>query len=285
MEGIQRCGADRRCALERSDVQFQQASTRLNALSISEEQSSEITIVTDEGDTVMLSSRQNAEVDLLTYEHLVCADRGFRGENVQMVDFEAEREFTLAVQGDLNDQELADIQTLLKDLGDMLKAFLTGEDEGDVSLAIAESIDRCGSLSAFKADFEYRVSLGYLNFEAEQLTLARTGSPQRPAPFEAEAASMAKRTREAGVQGHRRLKHLKKFLQVFLKVMHANQVIDTRQVQRGQRVIEKFMNTLQKSADTGEVQPSRLALNRPVAGHAYGTTHTAALEPAVVEAV
>lgn len=320
MEGIQRCGAKHRCAHERPDIQFQQASTQLKVLSIAEEQGSEITIITDDGDTVMLSSRQHAEVNLLTYEHLVCADRGFNRENLQMVDFEADREFTLAVQGDLNDQELADIQALLRDLGGMFKTYLAGEDESDAAAVIAESLDRFGSLSAFTADFEYRVSLSYLNFEAEQLALSRTGGPQRPASLEAQAGigalpapfsadatgaaaadqttvdydepqtgaeavavRMAKRSREAGVQGHRRLRHLKKFLQVLLKVMLSNQILDSGQAQRGQRVIEKFMSALQKPADTGEAPLSRLALNRSIARHAYGAAHAAALDPAVVE--
>lgn len=303
MEGLHSCGAGRGCALDPSDIRFQQTSTRLNALSVSAEQSAEITILTDEGDTVMLSSYEHAEADLLTYEHLSGTRQGYHRQGLQQLDFEAESEFTLAVQGDLNDQERADIQALLQDLGGMLKAFLTGADENGALPEAAGELGRFETLSAFQADFEYRVSMTYFNFEADRLSLRATAEPEQaaaPAPEAAEnpsaapidgdgdeagpvAASMAKRARAFGLHGHRRMTHLERLLKSFLQEMVASQAIDTEQAGRGQSVIERFMDELKRPGADVEARMSRAAFNLQVVRYAYEGTGRALSEPAVVE--
>jgi hypothetical protein len=314
MEGLHRCGAGRSCAPDPSDIHFQQTSTRLNALSVSVEQSAEITILTDEGDTVMLSSREHAEADLLTYEHLSCTRNGYGRQDLQQLDFEAESEFTLAVQGDLNDQEMADIQALLKDLGGMLKAFLTGAGENDSPPEAAGDSERFETLSAFQADFEYRVSMHYLNFEADRLALRTAAEPEQPAPVEPEAAGaaapvvtaaaadpaavpldghgdeagpvaarMAKRARASGLHGHRRMKHLGRWLENVLQEMLSSQAIDSEQARRGQRVIEQFLDEFKRSGAAVEAQMSRTAFNLQIVRYAYEATGLALSEPAVAE--
>lgn len=306
MEGLHSCGAGRSRALDPSDIQFQQTSTRLNALSVSAEQSAEITILTDEGDTVMLSSREQAEADLLTYEHLSCTRQGYHRQDLQQLDFEAESEFTLAVQGDLNDQEMADIQALLQDLGGMLKAFLTGADEnGDLPEA-ANEVGRFETLSAFQADFKFRVSMHYLNFEADRMYLRATAEPEQTAAPESAAAaaaekpsaapiagvgdeaepvaaSMAKRARALGLRGHRRMKHLGRLLEDFLQEMLSSRAIDSAQAGRGQSVIERFMGELKRSGAAVEAQMSRTAFNLQIVRYAYEATGQALSEPAVAE--
>jgi hypothetical protein len=306
MEGLHSCGAGRSRALDPSGIQFQQTSTRLNALSVSAEQSAEITILTDEGDTVMLSSREQAEANLLTYEHLSCTRQGYHLQDLQQLDFEAESEFTLAVQGDLNDQEMADIQALLQDLGGILKAFLTGADEnGDLPEA-ANEVGRFETLSAFQADFKFRVSMHYLNFEADRMYLRATAEPEQTAAPESAAAaaaenpsaapiagvgdeaepvaaSMAKRARAFGLRGHRRMKHLGRLLEDFLQEMLSSRAIDSAQAVRGQSVIERFMDELKRSGAAVEAQMSRTAFNLQIVRYAYETTGQAQSESAVVE--
>jgi hypothetical protein len=63
----------------------------------------------------------------------------------------------------------------------MLKAFLTGKDEGAAG-AEEPSVDlaRFSSLSAFDADFEVSAGIRLLNLEADQLTVAAPGAPLPP---------------------------------------------------------------------------------------------------------
>lgn len=146
-------------------------------LNVCEDQSADIKIVTAEGDKVTLSSDHHSEATLLTYEHLAYSNSGYAAEEGQLVDFNEQRNVSVSVEGALNDEELADIQALLSDLGRMLKDFLTGPSEGSVEEDSAD-LSRYGSLSAFEADFEYHASLQVLNLEAAQLTVQATGRPQ-----------------------------------------------------------------------------------------------------------
>jgi hypothetical protein len=162
----------------------------LTYLNVSADQSADINITTAEGDTVTLSSDYHAEATLLTYEHLAYRNSGYEAEKGELVDYNEERNVALSVEGTLSDQEMADIQALLSDLGEMLKAFLTGEGggEGGVEEHSAD-ISRYGSLSAFQADFEYKAGMQYVNLAADQLAVETAGPPQLPAATAASAAA------------------------------------------------------------------------------------------------
>ena len=181
MEGIQSCTPACRGATNVVPVQFQGESARLACLRVCEDQSAGIDIFTAEGDTVSLSSDYHSETTLLTYEHLAFSNSGYEAEQGSLVDHSEERNVSLSVTGTLSDQEMADIQALLADLGEMLKAFLTGNDgsEGGIDETSAD-LSRYGSLSGFNADFEYKASLQVLSFEAGQLAVSAGGSAILP---------------------------------------------------------------------------------------------------------
>jgi hypothetical protein len=295
----------------------------LSCLNLCQEQSTEIAIMTDEGDKVMLSTQQHAEAALLSYEHLAYQNTRYDWEEIKWVDFAMEREVVLAVEGELNEQEIADIQSLLKELGGMLQAFLTGENASDSSPEVASDLDRFSTISAFEADFEYRTSAQYWNVEADQLTIQTGVRPQLaglaapaatdastvavspPTPASAPAASeigperpvlprteaeqvagkMAKRVKESGLQPKRLLKLLKKLLKSILKEMLSNQVIDAEQAQLGERILDKFINEVRKSAGGVEVQMSRASIPLQSVSRLYEAKAEVKLQPAVEEAV
>jgi hypothetical protein len=317
MEGIQSCGR----ASDSPAIEFQIQSARLSCLNVCEEQSTEISIMTDEGDKVMLSAQQHAEATRLTYEHLVYNNAGYDWEEMELADFTLEREIGIALEGELNDQELADIQALLRDLGGMLKAFLTGEVESDGLPEAAGDLSRFGTISGFEADFEYRVSVQYLNFEADPLTVQDAAGPQltdTPAPAattappvaasiavldpaqaaaaptatapmplrgEAEqtAAKMANRVNESGLPPRRLLKLLKKFMKNFLKEMLANQVINTAQAQRGESVLDRFIGEVRRSAGGVGVRMSQASMNLQSVSSLYEAKAEFKLQPTVAE--
>ena len=181
MEGIQSCTPACRGATHSAPVQFQGEAARLTYLNVSEDTSADINILTAEGDKVSLSSDYHSEATLLTYEHLAYSNSGYEAEQGELVDYSEERKIALSVEGALSDQEMADIQALLADLGEMLKSFLTGggAEEGGVEETSAD-LSRYSSLSGFEADFEYSARMQYLNLEADQLAVAAAGSPKLP---------------------------------------------------------------------------------------------------------
>lgn len=199
MEGMQNCTSACRGATSAAPVQFQGEAARLSYLNVSADQSTDINIVTAEGDKVTLSSDYHSEATLLTYEHLAYSNSGYEAEKGELVDYNEERNISLSVKGTLSDQEMADIQALLTDLGEMLKSFLTGAGEGAGGVdENSADLSRYSSLSAFEADFEYSASMRYLDLEADQLAVNAAGSPKlaesmavSPAPASQPAATVA----------------------------------------------------------------------------------------------
>jgi hypothetical protein len=177
MEGTQTCTPACRGATPPPSIKFQGESAHLTCLKVSEDQSADIDIVTAEGDKVTLSSDQHAEATFLTYEHLVYANSGYEEEEGQFVDYSAERNIALSVEGELNEAELADIRALLADLGQLLKDFLTGKSGGSLEETSTDR-HRYSSLSAFEADFEYHANMEYLDLEANQLADETAGRPK-----------------------------------------------------------------------------------------------------------
>lgn len=190
MEGTQSCTPACRGATTAAPVQFQGEAARLAYLNVSEDQSADINILTAEGDKVTLSSDYHSDATLLTYEHLAYSNSGYQAEQGKLVDYTEERKIALSVEGQLSDQEMADIKALLSNLGEMLKAFLTGDGEGEGGVEEnSADLSRYGSLSSFQADFEYKASIQYLNLETDQLAVEAAGFPKLPAATAAPAAA------------------------------------------------------------------------------------------------
>ncbi len=295
-------------------------SVRMSCLNFCEEQSTEIAIMTEEGDKVMLSSRQHAEATLLTYEHLACQNAAYDRQEITLSDFTEGREVILTVEGELNEQEVADIQALLKDLGEMLQAFLTGGNKRDGSGNVGGGIDHYSTISAFEADFEYNTRATYWNLKAGKLglqntpepsltvpaALATTGGPAAqlsgpapvPAPaaegataeaapalteYELAAGNMLRRVSESGLQPKRFLYLLEKMLRHILKEMLSKQIIQGEQAQRGEFLLKKFIGRARESAAGIEVGMKRSQITPGSFAGKYLSRAEAKLPPAVAE--
>ncbi len=130
-----------------------------NQLTFNESQNSSITITTDEGDVVSLatSHEQAAFFDFESRENFAGQSMNFTAASLES-DF-----FSLSVQGDLNDQELADIYTLMEDLTDIAGNFFSGNLDGAMTDAL--QIGDMGSLSSLSATFTHSLAMS-----ATQLT-------------------------------------------------------------------------------------------------------------------
>ena len=137
------------------------AAPRATMVNISRAQSSDFTIVTAEGDKVTLSASRSAELSFSTYDS-AGKTRGSKG--LSEAKFSASREFSLAIEGDLNKEELKDIRraikTVMKSAGDVLK--------GDTEHA-AERVSKLGkldTLASIDADVQFRQEVSTLQVTA-----------------------------------------------------------------------------------------------------------------------
>ena len=128
-------------------------------LAFSESQNSSITITTGQGDVVTLAA---------SHEQAACLDfesqGNFSGQSMNFTAASLESDFfSLSVQGDLNDEELADIYTLMGDLTDIAGNFFSGN--LDDAMTDALQIGDMGSLSSLSATFTHSLAMS-----ATQLT-------------------------------------------------------------------------------------------------------------------
>jgi hypothetical protein len=303
-------------ALRPHDPEATQASyqsSRLNWLSVSEEQQADFDIVTAEGDKVTLSSDYRAAATLATYEHLALSDSGYRQIEAQMLDFQMEQEIAVTVEGDLNPQELADIKALISDLGTMFKEFLASG--GQESPGIDEDFAKLSSLQSVQAQFEYSASVGYLSAQSDEMTnggpvpspslpeadapvaaVAQQAAPAvdpppaaTPLPRPAEAAPLADRmthkVRDSGVKPQKILKLLKKFLKQFLKGVGAQAGGDAEKAKRGESILEKFFDQVGKLPAESEVRVNQVSFEQASVKSFFEVKAEKTVPPAVEETV
>ncbi len=153
------------------------ASTGATAVSAQSHLATELTVVTREGDTVTLDWSRDASV---TYSNATAAvDRDGDGTpdattEITSLERSVKTAFSLNVQGDLNEQELADIRRIVHAVKHALRDFAHGDAAG-----AAEDIARArtsGSLASVQAEFEATSSVTVAHTQASTSTL-----PAKPA--------------------------------------------------------------------------------------------------------
>jgi len=313
MEGVQCCTSPAARPHDPAATQASYQSSRLNWLSVSEEQQADFDIVTAEGDKVTLSSDYRAVATLATYEHLAFSDSGYRHIEAQMLDFQMGQDIAVTVEGDLNAQELADIKSLLSDLGAMFKEFLTSG--GQPPPGVDEDFASFSSLKSVQAQFEYSASAGYLSARSIEMTLGgpvatpslpeaetsvaaavQRAAPavgptpaetQLPLPVEAApiADRMAQKVRDSGVKPQKVLKLLKKFLKRFLKGLGAQGAGDAEKVKRGESTLEKFFDQVGKLPAESEARVNSVSFGQVSVEGLSEVKAEKKMQPAVAETV
>jgi hypothetical protein len=143
------CGGNRP-ACDRSRGASEGAAQRLLAAAVSRETSARLTIVTDEGDRVTLSSRTAVSAGMGVYDF---RDRS-HAVHAETMQFSLSRDFELSVGGDLSAEELKDIRRVMNGVEKVTRTFLKGDLDG--AAAKAAKMGELGSLAGFDYAFEQR---------------------------------------------------------------------------------------------------------------------------------
>jgi len=135
-------------------------------ISISQQQQKDITIFTEDGDRVTISSDQQSQL-LYTngtgfsqriisgvFDDYAIAGKSVAEFQKEALEHKSNRYLSISVQGDLSEQELKDIRKVLKDIDQIMTDLLQG---GDVEkgLAMAINLIDMESISGFTANYRY----------------------------------------------------------------------------------------------------------------------------------
>jgi len=138
----------------------------LTRIETSNQQHKDITLVTEEGDRVTISSSFQRQAVYSTYEGISQYTVSATSENLGMeknqltmfegetFDYENDRNFSISVDGDLNKQELKSIKKAVKTIDKIMTDILYGKHIPD-GLAKAIEISNLGSIASLEANYQY----------------------------------------------------------------------------------------------------------------------------------
>ena len=125
----------------------------------SHHQNTDITIFTAEGDKVTLSSTSQFQATCATYNSFARTKGEFTWSRGQSLDLNISRELSILVDGDLDKQELKDINKAIKTIEKIMRDFLSG----DIGNAVAKAlrISKLESISSLEADLQFEQSISF----------------------------------------------------------------------------------------------------------------------------
>jgi hypothetical protein len=162
---------------------------------LSNSQSTDVVLYTQEGDKVTLSSSTQYQAKYATYEGLAGIGSMMTREKGESFEMSTGSQFSLTIEGDLNAQEKADIEKALKTIDKILKDLISGEP--DKAMERVTGLSGLDTLQRLSADLQVHTEVHYAHQEAAITTRAPTGESDPSAapvitgpPASAEAAAV-----------------------------------------------------------------------------------------------
>lgn len=151
-----------------------QAASYINeqAVRYRENQSTDLVLETKEGDKVTLSANNFSHLDAYTYDSMGVV-RTESGEaayamSLSEITLASGKSFTFSVEGELSEEELADIGSLLKGLDGVITEMVQGD--MDEAFSKAMELGTYDSVSSYEANLSYEMSYERMSATAAAVT-------------------------------------------------------------------------------------------------------------------
>ena len=221
-------------------------------ISLWESRETDVSIVTQEGDYVTISADSEFQLNFSTYDH-TGRMKGYTSRlHSETLSLESSQEFSISVDGDLNEQEIKDIRKVLQSLDNIMKDLLSGKP--DQGMIRAEKLGDLGSLSSLDATLqvEQSLSVGRTTL-AETIASPQTSSqaelsekPIDPNVLAATRRTMADTLRDGDLSPDKLSKIIEKFLLKLSRILSEN----GRHNLAGEGRLNRLRNTLLKEIGT-----------------------------------
>jgi len=146
---------------------------RFNAL---RQESKDITLTTEEGDTVTISALDEFKASYMSYDYTGSVKGGTTSVNSQEFTAATNNSLQISVQGDLNEEEKNDVAEILGKLDEIMTSLVKGDIESVLkgTFGLMDEADTINSIDAV-LQFHQQISM-------EQQTMTQmTGQPPKPA--------------------------------------------------------------------------------------------------------
>ena len=113
--------------------------------------------MTDEGDKVTISIDMKQSNHFESYKGLLCTNGLIAGVEGKSILIDSSKELSLSVQGDLNDQELKDVQKAIQAIDKIMQSALSGKIGN--AFTMVKKVGDLEFISAFKANLKLKKNI------------------------------------------------------------------------------------------------------------------------------
>ena len=157
-------------------------STQSRSISAQEALNAGVTIQTREGDVVTLNAASFSEFNSSEYNSQGVVANGnslvASSSNLREITLSTGESFSFSVQGDLSEEELKDIEAIIKGVDDIIGEMTQGDMTGAVAEAVELTTQNFGTVAAYSADLSYQRSYSMTQTETSQAYSAMPAGDQ-----------------------------------------------------------------------------------------------------------
>ncbi len=133
-----------------ADAGVRRLNTHVSEMAVSNDCSGRLSVMTTDGDTIVLTADVEASCRTGNYESRVETDHGAVSVGARSAQYAFQQHVGVAVQGDLNEQELHDLGNLVQKLSAIFRGFFQGHDE-EARSETAKLAERFGEMTTFSS--------------------------------------------------------------------------------------------------------------------------------------
>jgi hypothetical protein len=158
----------------------QRLDTKVSGVAVSNDFTGRLSVTTTEGDTITLSADLESDFRAVNYKSHIEGDGKRVDVQAKYAELSLKQEFGVAVQGDLNEQEVKDLTKLFRRVANIFEKYLNGQDDAALAKTakLAERFGRLSSLSGLDLNVDVERSVTAL---AARIVSEVTGQPTLPA--------------------------------------------------------------------------------------------------------
>ena len=154
--------------------------TRQQSVKAVERLDAGLTIKTKEGDRITLTSTAYSELDAFMYNSkgvlLTPSGKTINTQNQREITLVSGERFSFTVEGDLNEEELLDIENIVKGIDEIISEMTEGDMDGAIQKAL--SMGDYDTISMYSADISHKK---YYSVRSERTAEATKNMPETPA--------------------------------------------------------------------------------------------------------
>ena len=177
---------------------IQRLDTQVSGVAVSNDFTGRLSVTTAEGDTITLSADLESDFRAVNYKSHAEGDGKTVDIEAKYAEFSLKQKFGVTVEGDLNEQEVKDLEKLFRKVANIFKQYLNGHDDEALAKTakLAERFGRLSSLSGLDLNVDVERSVTIF---AAQVASEATSQPTLPAGQQSQTPATTSHTATPGV--------------------------------------------------------------------------------------